>query len=387
MPQSENQPAAVTCAKTAVAAVTASALFGSDSPRADSHRQGRLRAVTVVEERLARPPTLEDARVAARAVAANVPGVVQVGVFGSVARGEATCDSDIDLLVVLEDLEYKNRVRIAGGDLYRVASRATDCPVGIVVTDVHEWAVRSQLATCFETSIADDLVMFYQSSKRVKVNREKPMDRPTSDLDEAYVRLGEAADAYEGAISAYVPNRYEQMVYQDNDTMMHEVYQFNRYRRLVVQMDLVLETSLKALHHALGDTPPYKTHRLAVLLDNLPDTPETRQVKAIVSNLRVDKLPPEAHGDTDVEEIYTNWRIHGSYDMRSVAADYLPASRVIAYMDAADRVTEVLLDVLTSRSPGGVLKSSPDATKHSVMFKNMRQIRELHDLATGNRIR
>lgn len=343
--------------------------------------------MTVVEERLARPPTLEDARVAARAVADQVPGVVQVGVFGSVARGEATCDSDIDLLVILEDIEYENRARIAGGDLYRAASRATECPVGIVVTDVHEWAVRSQLATCFETSIADDLVMFYQSSKRVNVNREKPMDRPTSDLDEAYVRLGEAADAYEGAISAYIPNRYEREADQDNDNMLHEIYQFNRYRRLVVQMDLVLETSLKALHHALGDTPPHKTHKLAMLLDNLPDTPETRQVKAIVSNLRVDELPPEAYGDTDVEEVYTNWRIHGSYDLRSAAADYLPSSRVIAYMDAADRVTEVLLDVLASRSPDGVLKSCSDVTKHSVMFNNMCQIRELHDLATGDRTR
>lgn len=343
--------------------------------------------MTVVEERLARPPTLEDARVAARAVAANVPGVVQVGVFGSVARGEATCDSDIDLLVVLEDLEYKNRVRIAGGDLYRVASRATDCPVGIVVTDVHEWAVRSQLATCFETSIADDLVMFYQSSKRVKVNREKPMDRPTSDLDEAYVRLGEAADAYDGAVSVYIPNNHEREADQENDTMLHGVYQFNRYRRLVVQMDLVLETSLKAIQHALGDTPPHNTHKLAVLLDNLPDTPETRQVKTIVSNLRVDKLPPKAYGDTDVEEVYTNWRIHGSYDLRSAAADYLPSSRVIAYMDAADQVTEVLLDVLASRSPGGVLKSCPDVTKHSAICKSMHQMRNQYDLATGDRIR
>ena len=125
--------------------------------------------------------------------------------------------------------------------------------------------------------------MFYQSSKRVKVNREKPMDRPTSDLDEAYVRLGEAADSYEGALSAYVPNLYEQIAYQDHDKAMHGMYQSNRYRRLVVQIDLVLETSLKAMHHALGDTPPHNTHKLAVLLDNLPDTPETRQVKVIVS--------------------------------------------------------------------------------------------------------
>lgn len=342
--------------------------------------------MTVAEERLARPPTLEDARVAARAVADQVPGVVRVGVFGSVARGEATCDSDIDLLVVLEDLEYENRARIAGGDLYRVASRVTECPVGIVVTDVHEWAVRSQLATCFETSIADDLVMFYQSSKRVNVNREKPMDRPTSDLDEAYVRLGEAADAYEGAISAYIPNHYEREAYQDDDTMMHGIYQFNRYRRLVVQMDLVLETSLKSLHHALGDTPPRNTHKLAVLLDELPDTSETRQVQSIVSNLRVDELPPEVHGDNDVDEVYTNWRIHGSYDMRNAAADYLPSSRVVAYIDVADQVTEILLDVLATRSPDGVLKSCPDVTKHSAIYKNMRQLREQYDLVTGDRI-
>ncbi len=342
--------------------------------------------MTVAEERLARPPTLEDARVAARAVADQVPGVVQVGVFGSVARGEATCDSDIDLLVILEDIEYENRARIAGGNLYSVASQATDCPVGIVVTDVHEWAARSQLATCFETSIVDDLVTFYHSPKRVNVNREKPMDRPISDLDEAYVRLGEAADAYEGAISAYIPNRYEKIAYQDHDTAVHEVFQFNRYRRLVVQMDLVLEISLKALHHALGDTSPHKTHKLSVLLDHLPDAPETRQAKDIVSNLKVDKLPPEAYDEADVDEVYTNWRIHGSYDMSSVAADYLPSNRVVAYMDAADQVTEILLGVLAARSPGSVLKSHSDVTKHSVMLKNMRQIRELYDLVTGNRI-
>ena len=229
--------------------------------------------------------------------------------------------------------------------------------------------------------------MFYQSSKRVSVNREKPMDRPTSDLDEAYVRLGEAADAYDGAVSVYIPNNHEREADQENDTMLHGVYQFNRYRRLVVQMDLVLETSLKALHHALGDTPPHKTHKLAVLLDNLPDTPETRQVKAIVSNLRVGELSPEAYGDTDVEEVFTNWRIHGSYDMRSIAADYLPSSRVIAYMDAADRVTEVLLDVLASRSPGGILKPCPDVTKHSAICKSMHQMRNQYDLATGDRIR
>lgn len=55
-------------------------------------------------------PTLSDARRAADAIARARPDVALVMLYGSVARGEATEDSDIDLAVVLNDLgDYWDR--------------------------------------------------------------------------------------------------------------------------------------------------------------------------------------------------------------------------------------------------------------------------------------
>ena len=60
-------------------------------------------------------PTLGDARKAAEAIARARPDVALVMLFGSVARGEATGDSDIDLAVVLNDFEPGSvRAEIAG---------------------------------------------------------------------------------------------------------------------------------------------------------------------------------------------------------------------------------------------------------------------------------
>lgn len=54
--------------------------------------------------RTSRPPTLGSLRQRRRAIEelARRRGVISVKVFGSVARGEARADSDIDLLVELE---------------------------------------------------------------------------------------------------------------------------------------------------------------------------------------------------------------------------------------------------------------------------------------------
>ena len=41
-------------------------------------------------------------------------GVGEVWLYGSVARGESEPGSDIDLVAVLDDLEYRRRVRVKG---------------------------------------------------------------------------------------------------------------------------------------------------------------------------------------------------------------------------------------------------------------------------------
>lgn len=64
---------------------------------------------------------------------------VQVVVFGSVARGEAGPDSDIDLLVVLPHVTPGQRHVLMG----RIRAAVTaPVPVDVFVTDPDEYAVR-----------------------------------------------------------------------------------------------------------------------------------------------------------------------------------------------------------------------------------------------------
>ena len=157
---------------------------------------------------LNQPPTVSDARAAAAAVAEWVPEVVRIGLFGSVARGDASPHSDIDLLVVVEDLDYPaDRPRLAG-EVRSAARRATPFPVGAVVTDVTEWARRSSLRTTIEREISRGLLTLYDNGdeRRLSVAWEKAMEKASTDLGEAYVRLGEAAAAYRGALRWLTPS-------------------------------------------------------------------------------------------------------------------------------------------------------------------------------------
>ena len=78
------------------------------------------------------PPSIEDAF----RVAEMLPGSVRL--FGSVARGEATALSDIDLLVVLDDVDYGQASSIAG-ELRWEARNRTGWPLDVWVLDWPRW--------------------------------------------------------------------------------------------------------------------------------------------------------------------------------------------------------------------------------------------------------
>lgn len=61
---------------------------------------------------------------------------LRVILFGSLARGEMKYDSDIDLLVVFDEVELKNKRELAV-DIRR-AIAGVPVPVDVVVTDVDE---------------------------------------------------------------------------------------------------------------------------------------------------------------------------------------------------------------------------------------------------------
>ena len=78
------------------------------------------------------PPSIRDAL---RAVE-MLPGSVRL--FGSVARSEATESSDIDLLVVLDDVDY-GRVSSIAGELRWEARNRTGLPLDVWVSDWPRW--------------------------------------------------------------------------------------------------------------------------------------------------------------------------------------------------------------------------------------------------------
>lgn len=68
---------------------------------------------------------------------------LKIILFGSVARGEMGYDSDLDLLVVFEHVEWENKRRLAVD--IRVAVADVPVPIDIVVTDVGEISRRGHL--------------------------------------------------------------------------------------------------------------------------------------------------------------------------------------------------------------------------------------------------
>lgn len=92
-------------------------------------------------------------------------------------------------------------------------------------------------------------------------------------------------------------------------------------------------------------------------------------------------------GLDDLEEVFTNWRIHGTYSSASLASLYLPPAHVDAYLNAADRLTVLTLEVLAGRSEGGVLENRREAVMHRAAFAAMRKARSGYDAAAGRRRR
>ena len=335
-------------------------------------------------------PTVALASAVADAIAQRIPGVRRICLYGSVARGEARPDSDIDLLAVFDGIDYAERKRIAGRcrAAANFAPGSAGCRIRIIATDTAEWEIRSNLLTSFERAISDDLVELHRSDAPVSTlnGAGKMTDQPVSDLGEAYAMVNAIRIAYDRANATLLPQSEELDLQATDPDGQLSWYQYDRYVTVVTHIDMVLETTLKAIHHLVGDAPPPQSHRLAVLIDSLPDTLETEKAAQAISALRVDRLPSSAYDEHDLREVFTNWRVHGTYDAAGVASDYLPTERLETYLDAADQITELLIDSLRSRTPGGELMDTLVVARYLESVRKMRRLRRDHDLATGHRL-
>ena len=272
------------------------------------------------------PPCMADAERAAEAVA--VEGVSEVLVFGSVARGDAGPDSDIDLVAIHDDLDYSTR-RERSGELGRLASAATGHRVFVYVTDWPEWTHRAAgVSTSLEYAItADAVTLYHQEPDGVRWGKEIGM--PVTNREEAAARFDNARRALFGVRNHLIISPSERSALGDRDPGYYLFGMRDRMCRLCADAQMAMETALKALIH-LGGSRPARTHDLGNLLGAL-----SVEQRDHLRGMFVEVTP----------EMASKWREAGAYEYADWSLDtlvphayYMARTSIAVSRYAADRL-------------------------------------------------
>lgn len=281
-------------------------------------------------------PTLDDAQRAADALSFLDPGLVLA--YGSVVDGTAHCDSDVDLMVVFDDLgDYRQR-SILRCRATEAAESVIGRPVDVRVTDRPEWKARTECVSSFERHIASWAITLRE--RRVgQVDWQKEITIPPTDEGMARASLGDLAQALEALTNALAPYAQEAEAADLGDRAQEAVSRARRLRRVCALSQEAMETGLKALNHALPGPHPPRTHDLGALIDLLPVTPGER-----------DRLGAAVR-DLDLAAA-AQWRQMGTYpgdfEAEAVAERSTP-EHAATMVNAAARLTFAVVDLLEDR--------------------------------------
>ncbi|MDE0669878.1 MAG: HEPN domain-containing protein [bacterium] len=240
-------------------------------------------------------PSIRDAELAAEALAqAGVPVVL---LHGSVARGDQHAESDIDIVAVLNDLDYSDRWR-RRREFETLASEAAGRPVEVFVTDRPEWRHRSRrMRTSFEAGIAPGAVVIRELPPQ-GVDWTKEIGMPASDFAEATASLQNTNQALSGLRNEITPGESEREAYHAGDPFGYSVEVASRLRGACSRSQSAIENALKALVHLYAEESPGKVHSLDELAGRLPERlrPEVATAMAVL----------------DLPEV-SKWRQRGTY--------------------------------------------------------------------------
>lgn len=325
---------------------------------------GRLYCGGVVAPALS-APTKDDARRAAEELSAA--GVSQVLLFGSVARGDARCDSDIDLVAVFDDLDYSQRLSLRLS-LGAKAEVAAGWPVEVHVTDRPEWARRSRdVSASFEARIAPGAVVLVDRPAGA-VRWDKEIDLPSTNLDEALGRLDEASNALNAMRSRLLPDDWE--VLEPANTRLVR----GRMTAVCASGAMAVETSLKALA-AIDGTPAPHRHDIDLLVPLAGGRVE--EVRSALARLEHNTITAAdaPYGDLTI------WRTAGTY-IADRADIGVQAAAALAPLIAAAAVAvaTIATDEASAHAPDA------DAVTHARRtLQETATILQRYDLLTGTR--
>ncbi len=264
-------------------------------------------------------------------------GVSEVLLYGSLARGDQHSGSDIDLVAIFEDLDYRTRQQLHT-KLTATAEKAAGCPTDIRVTDWPEWTVRTRnLTTSIERRIADHAITLFTNGPPTNINWGKDIGLPDTDQAEATRSLNNSVDALMSIYDRLEMGRNERDALDDRDPDYYSFCVVARLRSVCSHAHIVLETSLKALIHLYGDTPPPRTHRLGDLEARLPQ-PIRTQTRQHLETL-------------DLEQV-SHWRQKGTYaaDFPDITLpDLVPATYNL--VTSATRLAKFSADQIRQTNP------------------------------------
>ena len=256
-------------------------------------------------------------------------GAGRVLVFGSVARGEATEGSDIDLVAIFDDLgDYGARAKRRCA-LEARASDAAGCAVDVMVTDAPEWAVRTNEVPCsVEAGVAGHAVELADAGGHAGIDWDKeiglPAD-PTAELESRFVDMSNAVLRLERNLR---PDLRELGAAEDGDLESLRRHEGVRFAAAMAEVLAVIESAAKLTHIVTVGTAPARTHSVTALLRPQPESVADAFARLAGGRIDLDELDVWRQGSTYVDsrpELPSEQQLRdhcaAALDIAAVAAD------------------------------------------------------------------
>ena len=256
-------------------------------------------------------------------------GAGRVLVFGSVARGEATEDSDIDLVAIFDDLgDYSTRAKRRCA-LEAKAREATGCPVDVMVTDAPEWAVRTTKVPCsVEARVAGDAVALADAGSHARIDWDKEIGLPADPTAELESRFSDMSRAVLRLKRHLRPDEYELAAIEDGDPDQLRQHEGERFASAMTEVLAVIESAAKITHIVSVGTTPAHRHDVAALLAPQPASVGDAFRRLAGDRVDLDELHIWRQGVTYVDsrpqlpsEDHLRARCDAALDIAAFAAD------------------------------------------------------------------